>query len=151
MTLHSPTTEGADRETGSLVGAVHHQTTPQSGRPMMGVILDALVACFKGMYRAGSASDSVTEKYDSHSIAVASFVCFLSRYQQQALCSLCLLSLSLSFLFGIFRDITGYLDGPRFGLSLLSRYFRHGSPVHPRGRSLEELEESLSDIARKVH
>jgi len=40
-------TAGGRRETGSLIGVVHHQTTPQSGRPIVGVFQDALVSAFK--------------------------------------------------------------------------------------------------------
>ena len=47
MTLHAPETKGAQVETGSLVGVIHHATTPQSGRPMVGVFLDALIAAYK--------------------------------------------------------------------------------------------------------
>jgi DNA-directed RNA polymerase beta' subunit len=69
MSMHSPTTEGADRETGSLVGAIHHQTTPQSGRPMMGVILDALVAA----YKLSSQEVFLTREQYTHLVGMAKF------------------------------------------------------------------------------
>lgn len=63
MTFHVCQTSGGRRETGSLIGVVHHQTTPQSGRPIVGVFQDALVSAYKLTQQDVHLSESQYQHY----------------------------------------------------------------------------------------